>query len=108
MLKDLDQCMEKWGSTGQFNPFDDIYHVRTLGLTFCISTYPLYLRWYSSLRAVRYRIGKLRTIRLLSLVLQSCTRKSKMEGPPPPSFFRGFQVRRESARRKQRQTYTLS
>lgn len=27
MLKDLDRCMEKWGSSGQFDPFDDVYNV---------------------------------------------------------------------------------
>ena len=28
MLKDLDRRMEKWGTSGQFDPFDDIYNVR--------------------------------------------------------------------------------
>lgn len=28
MLEDLDRAMQKWGTSGKFDPFDDIYNVR--------------------------------------------------------------------------------
>lgn len=28
MLEDLDCAMQKWGTAGKFDPFDDIYNVR--------------------------------------------------------------------------------
>ena len=72
MLQDLDRDMKKWGTTGQFDPFDNIYKVSsTPTILFVLEFSHFHPRLSSNSQLVHLPVVRLQTRRRLSNVWRS-------------------------------------
>ena len=53
MLQELDSGMKKWGTTGRFDPFDNIYKVRNAFQHLTLENSHSHLRWSSNSQFVQ-------------------------------------------------------